>query len=98
MGIWLSESVVKPFVWWGCYVTYFLGLFQKSAPRLVDRLQIVLVATNIYIYVSQLFVRKMPKMRAIPQLVSAPLNPYQLQNILGGATHHVSTVTDNTYK
>ena len=37
-------------------------------------------------------------MRAIPQLVSAPLNPIQLQNILGRATHHVSTVTDNTYK
>ena len=37
-------------------------------------------------------------MRAIPQLVSAPLNPIQLQNILGRATYHVSTVTDNTYK
>ena len=38
-------------------------------------------------------------MRTIPQLVSAPLNPTgQLQNILGGATHRVSTVADNTYK
>ena len=32
-------------------------------------------------------------MRAIPQLVSAPLNLYQLQIILGGATHRVSTQT-----
>ena len=39
----------------------------------VDRLQIILVAKNIYIYVSQLFISRMPKMRAIPQLVSAPL-------------------------
>ena len=30
---------------------------------------------KIYIYVSQLFISRMPKMRAIPQLVSAPLNP-----------------------
>ena len=38
-------------------------------------------------------------MRTIPQLVSAPLNPTgQLQNILGGATHRVSTVADNTHK
>ena len=41
----------------------------------VDRLQIILVAKKIYIYVSQLFISRMPKMRAIPQLVSAPLNP-----------------------
>ena len=34
-------------------------------------------------------------MRAIPQLVLAPLNPvYQLQNILGGATQRMSTVAD----
>ena len=39
----------------------------------VDRLQIIVVAKK-YIYVSQLFI-SMPKMRAIPQLVSAPLNP-----------------------
>ena len=41
----------------------------------VDRLQIILVAKNKYIYVSQLFISRMPKMRAIPQLVLAPLNP-----------------------
>ena len=39
----------------------------------VDRLQIILVAKKIYIYVSQLFISRMPKMRAIPQLASAPL-------------------------
>ena len=39
-----------------------------------DRLQIIVVAKK-YIYVSQLFISRMPKMRAIPQLVSAPLNP-----------------------
>ena len=38
------------------------------------RLQIIVVA-KIYIYASQLFISRMPKMRAIPQLVSAPLNP-----------------------
>ena len=53
----------------------------------------------MYIYVPQLFISRMPKMRAIPQLVSAPLNPIPImQNILGGANHHMSTVTDNTYK
>ena len=35
----------------------------------VDRLQIIVVAKK-YIYVSQLFISRMPKMRAIPQLVS----------------------------
>ena len=30
---------------------------------------------KIHIYESQLFISRMPKMRAIPQLVSAPLNP-----------------------
>ena len=39
-----------------------------------DRLQIIVVAKK-YIYVSQLFISRMPKMRTIPQLVSAPLNP-----------------------
>ena len=50
----------------------------------VDRLQIIVVAKK-YIYVSQLFISRMPKMHAIPQLVSAPLNPIPilLQNILG---------------
>ena len=40
----------------------------------VDRLQIIVVAKK-YIYVSRLFISRMPKMRAIPPLVSAPLNP-----------------------
>ena len=40
----------------------------------VDRLQIIVVAKK-YIYLSQLFISRMPKMRAIPQLVLAPLNP-----------------------
>ena len=40
----------------------------------VDRLQIIVVA-NKYIYVSRVFISRMPKLRAIPQLVSAPLNP-----------------------
>ena len=35
----------------------------------VDRLQIIVVAKNIYIYESQLFISRMAKMRAIPQLV-----------------------------
>ena len=39
----------------------------------VDRLQIILVAKNITVL--QLFISRMPKMCAIPQLVSAPLNP-----------------------
>ena len=40
----------------------------------MDRLQIIVVAKHIFIYVSQLFISRMPKMREIPQLVSAPLN------------------------
>ena len=32
----------------------------------VDRLQIIVVAKKIYIYVSQLFISRMPKMRVIP--------------------------------
>ena len=63
----------------------------------VDRLQIIVVAKK-HTYMSQLFISRMLKMRAIPQLVTAPLILYQLQNILGGATHRVSTVADNTYK
>ena len=35
-----------------------------------------------------MFIVSMPKMCAIPQLFSAPLNPMQLQNILRGATHN----------
>lgn len=30
MGIWLSESVIKPFVWWGWYDVVF---FLAYAPR-----------------------------------------------------------------
>ena len=39
----------------------------------VDRLQIIVVAKNIIVL--QLFISRMPKMCAIPQLVSASLNP-----------------------
>ena len=39
-----------------------------------DRLQMIVVAKK-YISVLQLFISRMPKMCAIPQLVSAPLNP-----------------------
>ena len=39
----------------------------------VDRLLIIVVAKK-YIYVSQLFISRMPKMRTIPQLVSVALN------------------------
>ena len=39
----------------------------------VDRLQIIVVAKK-YIYVSQLFISRMPKMHAIPQLVSAHIH------------------------
>ena len=36
----------------------------------VDRLQIIVLAVaKIYTYVSQLFISRIPKMRAIPQLV-----------------------------
>jgi len=40
----------------------------------VDRMQII-VDVKKYIYVSLLFISRMPKMHAIPQLVLAPLNP-----------------------
>ena len=46
----------------------------KSAKQFkVDRLQMIVVAKNLS--VSQLFISRMPKMCAILQLVSAPLNP-----------------------
>ena len=48
--------------------------WKHSIQFKVDRLQIIVVAKK-YIYVSQLFISRMPKMRAISQLVSAPLNP-----------------------
>ena len=46
---------------------------RVRTPQSIDRLQIIVVAKK-YIYVSQLFISRMPKMRPIPQLVSAPLN------------------------
>ena len=39
----------------------------------MDRLQIIVVAKNLTVL--QLFISRMPKMCAIPQLVSPPLNP-----------------------
>ena len=39
-----------------------------------DRLQIVVIAKK-YTSMLQLFISRMPKMCAIPQLVSAPFNP-----------------------
>ena len=50
-----------------CFVFFFFFQFR------VDRLQIIVVAKK-YIYMSQLFISRMPKMRAIPQLVSATFN------------------------
>ena len=46
---------------------------SKNKRFKVDRLQIIVVAKNITVL--QLFISRMPKMCAIPQLVSAPLNP-----------------------
>ena len=47
----------------------------------VDRLQIIVVAKNVYVYlhVATLFISRMPKMRAIPQVVLAPLNPIPMR-------------------
>ena len=41
---------------------------------------------------------RMAKICAIPQLVSAPLNPTSMVRILEGAIHNVRTVTDNVYQ
>ena len=50
------------------------GLLPKTLTLFKgDRLQINVASEHILI--SQLFVSRMPKMCAIPQLVSAPLNP-----------------------
>ena len=46
---------------------------QSISQFKVDRLQIIVVAKNITVL--QLFISRMPKICAIPQLVSAPLNP-----------------------
>ena len=51
-----------------CYILICIYIQFK-----VDRLQIIVVAKNITVL--QLFISRMPKMCAIPQLVSAPLNP-----------------------
>ena len=48
-------------------------LLEAAMQFKVDRLQIIVVAKNITVL--QLFISRMPKMWAIPQLVSAPLNP-----------------------
>ena len=56
---------------------YVISIFQFSLQFKFkkDRLQIIEVAKK-YIYVSQLFISRMPKMLTIPQLVSAPLISY----------------------
>ena len=56
------------------HVFYLESYTINSIQFKVDRLQIIVVAKK-YIYVSQLFISRMPKMRAISQLVSASLNP-----------------------
>ena len=53
------------------YLSYFITPYIVLAIVTNDRQR---KQIKIYIYVSQLFIRRMPKMRAIPQLVSAPLN------------------------
>ena len=59
---------------------YFRKRFVAADERVkwfkVDRLQIIVVAKNITVL--QLFIGRMPNMCAIPQLVSASLNPIQL--------------------
>ena len=37
-------------------------------------------------------------MRLIPQLLSAPLNPIPIVEILEGATYNLSAVTDKVYE
>jgi len=58
----------------------------------VDRLQIIVVAKHITVL--QLFISRMPKRCAIPQLVSAPLNPiskiYLFQKMLSGRKTNVN--------
>ena len=73
-------------------------LFDSNQSK-VDRLQIIVVAKK-YICVSYLFVSRMPKMCAIPQFGFSSIKSYTnlLRKILAGATHNVSTVTDNTHK
>ena len=59
------------------YITLLIKKYWHRQFK-VDRLQIVVVAKK-YIYVSQLFISRMLKMRAIPQFVSAPLNPIPIR-------------------
>ena len=54
------------------YNTCVEFIFSASQFK-VDRLQIIVVAKNISVL--QPLISRMPKMCAIPQLVSAPLNP-----------------------
>ena len=60
-------------LWWLTTVFFVLFCFVFFFQFKVDRLQIIVVAKK-YIYMSQLFISRMPKMRAIPQLVSAAFN------------------------
>ena len=59
-----------------------------------DRLQINVASEHILIL--YLFISRMPKMCAIPQLVSAPLNPIPTAEHFRRSHHSVSTVTDKT--
>ena len=53
----------------------FTILWDTTIQSKVDRLQIIVGVVVKNITVLQLFISRMPKMCAIPQLVSAPLNP-----------------------
>ena len=61
----------------------------------MDRLQIIVVAKNITLL--QLFINRMPKMCAIPQLVSAPLNPIPTVEHFRRSRHIHIYEWDNTY-
>ena len=72
---WISDSTINEwFIWHSTRSKNTKEYCLFSIQFKVERLQIIVVAKK-YIYVSQLFISRMPKMRAIPQLVSAPLNP-----------------------
>ena len=58
-------------------ITDRIGLHSVLLPFKVDRPQTTVVAKNLSVL--QLFISRMPKMCAILQLVSAPLNPTVLQ-------------------
>ena len=61
----------------------------------MDRLQIIVVAKIITVL--QLFISRMPKMCAIPQLVSAPLNVRRMvyYNVIYSAYHGVVLAEEN---